>query len=224
MWHDHFSVGGPILRPFEGVITSPPTSLDSGRLNDLIADHRASCSSIAARRVGAARPRCRSPSSRTRSPPSSSRRCRYAVGPRPRMLLAAFPLAALARGPVADTRVQHRARHIRRPARRADVRDHHDPRRGAVTVLADAARQPAATRSSRTATDTPSRPAACRRAAGSVIAVVAGGFILMYVVVALLRLRYPYELEWIEGGMVNHVAQLRTGQSAVRRSVVELHA
>ncbi|HEX2381386.1 MAG TPA: glycosyltransferase family 39 protein [Acidimicrobiales bacterium] len=50
------------------------------------------------------------------------------------------------------------------------------------------------------------------RAAGWVIAVVAGGFILMYVVVALLRLRYPYELEWIEGGMVNHVAQLRTGE------------
>ena len=44
------------------------------------------------------------------------------------------------------------------------------------------------------------------------IAVVAGMFILMYVVVALLRLRYPYELEWIEGGMVNHVAQLRSGQ------------
>ena len=28
----------------------------------------------------------------------------------------------------------------------------------------------------------------------------------------LLRLRYPYELEWIEGGMVNHVARLRSGQ------------
>jgi Dolichyl-phosphate-mannose-protein mannosyltransferase len=45
-----------------------------------------------------------------------------------------------------------------------------------------------------------------------VIAVVAGMFIAMYVVVALLRLRYPYELEWIEGGMVNHVARLRSGQ------------
>ena len=45
-----------------------------------------------------------------------------------------------------------------------------------------------------------------------VIAVVAGMFILMYVVVALSRLRYPYELEWIEGGMVNHVARLRSGQ------------
>lgn len=44
-----------------------------------------------------------------------------------------------------------------------------------------------------------------------VVATVAAGFIVMYVVVALLRLRYPYELEWIEGGMVNHVAQLRGG-------------
>jgi hypothetical protein len=44
------------------------------------------------------------------------------------------------------------------------------------------------------------------------IGIVAGLFVLMYVVVALLRLRYPYELEWIEGGMVNHVARLRSGQ------------
>ena len=48
--------------------------------------------------------------------------------------------------------------------------------------------------------------------ARSVVAVVAGLFVLMYLVVALARLRYPYELEWIEGGMVNHVAQLRSGQ------------
>ena len=49
--------------------------------------------------------------------------------------------------------------------------------------------------------------------ARTVIGVVAGLFVLMYVVVALLRLRYPYELEWIEGGMVNHVEQVRSGHS-----------
>lgn len=45
-----------------------------------------------------------------------------------------------------------------------------------------------------------------------VIAALAAGFLTMYLVVALLRLRYPYELEWIEGGIVNHVAQLRAGR------------
>jgi hypothetical protein len=44
------------------------------------------------------------------------------------------------------------------------------------------------------------------------IGIVAALFIAIYAVVALLRLRYPYELEWIEGGMVNHVARLRSGQ------------
>ncbi|HEX4819990.1 MAG TPA: glycosyltransferase family 39 protein [Acidimicrobiales bacterium] len=46
------------------------------------------------------------------------------------------------------------------------------------------------------------------------IAAVAGaGFIAMYLVIALVRLRYPYELEWIEGGMVDHVARIRGGHS-----------
>jgi hypothetical protein len=45
-----------------------------------------------------------------------------------------------------------------------------------------------------------------------VVAGVAAAFVVLYIVVALLRLRYPYELEWIEGGMVNHVAQLRAGE------------
>jgi hypothetical protein len=45
----------------------------------------------------------------------------------------------------------------------------------------------------------------------TVVSVVAGLFILIYLVVALVRLRYPFELEWIEGGMVNHVEQVRTG-------------
>ncbi|HEY2812744.1 MAG TPA: glycosyltransferase family 39 protein [Acidimicrobiales bacterium] len=48
--------------------------------------------------------------------------------------------------------------------------------------------------------------------ARAVLGVLAALFIGMYVIVALLRLRYPYELEWIEGGIVNHVEQLRAGR------------
>jgi dolichyl-phosphate-mannose-protein mannosyltransferase len=43
---------------------------------------------------------------------------------------------------------------------------------------------------------------------------VAGGvaFILLYVGIALARMRYPYELEWMEGGMVAHVGRVLAGQ------------
>jgi len=43
------------------------------------------------------------------------------------------------------------------------------------------------------------------------LAAASCAFLLLYVVIALLRLRHPYEVEWIEGGMVNHVAWLRDG-------------
>jgi len=96
MWHDHFSVGAPILRRVEGLITQPPTSLGPGRLNDLIAVIglvlligalvwvlRSSMPlAVKAYTVAAL------------VIPALS----YAVGPRPRMLLAAFPVAALVAG------------------------------------------------------------------------------------------------------------------------------
>src|SRR5881397_1430030 len=37
-------------------------------------------------------------------------------------------------------------------------------------------------------------------------------FILVYVVVAALRMGYPYELEWMEGGAVDHVRRLLDGK------------
>lgn len=37
------------------------------------------------------------------------------------------------------------------------------------------------------------------------------GFIVMYVVVALKRLPYPFELEWMEGSMVDHVRRVLDG-------------
>ncbi len=55
----------------------------------------------------------------------------------------------------------------------------------------------------------PSPPS--RLALRTVIAVIAALFIVLYLVLALIRLRYPFELEWIEGGMVNHVDRLRNG-------------
>ncbi len=33
-------------------------------------------------------------------------------------------------------------------------------------------------------------------------------FVALYVIVAIARLRYPYELEWMEGGVVDHVQRL----------------
>jgi 4-amino-4-deoxy-L-arabinose transferase-like glycosyltransferase len=39
----------------------------------------------------------------------------------------------------------------------------------------------------------------------------AAGFIVMYVVVALKRLPYPFELEWMEGSMVDHVRRVLAG-------------
>ena len=38
------------------------------------------------------------------------------------------------------------------------------------------------------------------------------GFIVVYVVVALLRIGYPFELEWIEGSCVDHVIRVLSGQ------------
>ena len=92
MWHDHFSAGTGILRRLEGVITTPPTSLASGRLNDVIADVGIVLVVLAL--VWLARtPMPLAVKAYTAAAlviPALS----YAVGPRPRMLLAAFPLAA----------------------------------------------------------------------------------------------------------------------------------
>jgi len=42
--------------------------------------------------------------------------------------------------------------------------------------------------------------------------VLAGAFILLYVGVALARLRHPFELEWMEGAMLDHVDRILLGQ------------
>ncbi|MBN1594370.1 glycosyltransferase family 39 protein [candidate division FCPU426 bacterium] len=37
-------------------------------------------------------------------------------------------------------------------------------------------------------------------------------FVIVYIVLALLRMPYPYELEWIEGGMLDHIYRILAGQ------------
>jgi hypothetical protein len=93
MWHDHVSVAVPVFQRVAGVLTRWPLSLESGRLNDLIA-------------VGGfvivgfglwATWRSRWPlvvrvyTAAALIIPSLS----IAVGPRPRMLFAAFPVAGM---------------------------------------------------------------------------------------------------------------------------------
>jgi len=40
----------------------------------------------------------------------------------------------------------------------------------------------------------------------------AAGYLLLYLVLALLRVPYKYELEWMEGGMVDHIARILAGK------------
>jgi len=42
--------------------------------------------------------------------------------------------------------------------------------------------------------------------------VLSGAFIALYLAVALARVAFPYELEWMEGGAVDHVRRLLSGQ------------
>lgn len=46
-----------------------------------------------------------------------------------------------------------------------------------------------------------------------VLAIVGAAFLAGYVAIAIARMRYPYELEWIEGGVVDEVRQALSGHS-----------
>src|SRR5262249_11946965 len=94
MWHDHVSVGRPIIERFVGLVQHPPISLDSGALNDLVADIGIVLVVIGFVYLW----RSRLPVAikvytvlALLIPPTSA-----AVSPRPRLLLAAFPLAIVA--------------------------------------------------------------------------------------------------------------------------------
>ena len=45
------------------------------------------------------------------------------------------------------------------------------------------------------------------------VSVVASLFVLTFVVLAVVRIQYPFELEWMEGATVDHVARLLSGKT-----------
>lgn len=56
------------------------------------------------------------------------------------------------------------------------------------------------------------RPSRRGEPAAMLIGLLGASFVLIYVVIALLRIRHPYELEWMEGAMVDHVGVVLDGQ------------
>jgi 4-amino-4-deoxy-L-arabinose transferase-like glycosyltransferase len=54
-------------------------------------------------------------------------------------------------------------------------------------------------------------------------ALIAGSavYVLLFVGVALARIRYPYELEWMEGGMVEHVRRILEGRPLYAKPTLE---
>jgi 4-amino-4-deoxy-L-arabinose transferase-like glycosyltransferase len=60
--------------------------------------------------------------------------------------------------------------------------------------------------------DQPRAPAALHQAVTWLLLLLATGAILLFVWVALNRLAYPFELEWMEGGMVDAVQRILDGQ------------
>lgn len=53
------------------------------------------------------------------------------------------------------------------------------------------------------------------------LSALAAGSVALYVLLAVARLRYPYELEWMEGGSVDHVRRILGGESLYVRPSVE---
>ena len=53
------------------------------------------------------------------------------------------------------------------------------------------------------------------------IVVIAAAYPLLYAAVALLRLRYPFELEWLEGGSLVQVQRILAGQAVYTRPSLE---
>src|SRR4051794_182836 len=93
-WHDHIGYGQGIASRAAGLVTHPPTSFASGRLNDLVAVAGVVVVVLSLRALW----RWRAPlmvrayTATALLVPTLS----IAVGPRPRMLFGAFPMAVLA--------------------------------------------------------------------------------------------------------------------------------
>ena len=55
----------------------------------------------------------------------------------------------------------------------------------------------------RSSRSSPTRPAGPDAALALALA-LAGGYVLVFLIVALARLTYPFELEWLEGVVLEH--------------------
>jgi hypothetical protein len=60
-----------------------------------------------------------------------------------------------------------------------------------------------------------------RSATAALVLVSAVAYLVAYVLTALVRIRYPFELEWMEGGMVEHVRRLLAGQPIYAKPSLE---
>src|SRR5215471_4647185 len=54
-----------------------------------------------------------------------------------------------------------------------------------------------------------------------VLVVMAVGYLLLYVVLAVIRMRYPFELEWMEGAMVEQSLRVLEGRPMYAPPTVE---
>jgi len=56
------------------------------------------------------------------------------------------------------------------------------------------------------------------------VVLVAVGYVLLYAGLALVRLRYPFELEWMEGSIVEHVRRAAAGEALYARPSIDFVA
>ena len=56
------------------------------------------------------------------------------------------------------------------------------------------------------------------------VVLVAAGYVLLYVGLAFVRLRYPFELEWMEGSIVEHVRRAAAGEAIYARPSIDFVA
>ncbi|MRG94134.1 glycosyltransferase family 39 protein [Polyangium spumosum] len=64
-------------------------------------------------------------------------------------------------------------------------------------------------------------PAFLGRALPWLVALGASAYLVIYLVLAIVHLRYPFELEWMEGGAVDHVRHILSGKRLYDRPTIE---
>lgn len=50
------------------------------------------------------------------------------------------------------------------------------------------------------------------RSLRGLLLIIAAGYVLTYLILASLRAQYPFELEWMEGGMIDHIERIMQGK------------